>query len=216
LNSELEHVFINRVLFNDSRFNKKHSGSAFFIRYKEKVYGVTAKHILQFTKTDTMKSVDFRNELVKWEFYIPNKPQFTIEAGRLVNANPNESLELPLFGDWLIFEINQSIPQEVHIFELSEKSLSAADELSVWGFPYNSSSPEIPFQTTGRFDRYNTASHSFYVNVPKNDFLGCSGGPVVDNQGKVVGLVSKGYFDETEQKMIFQPASISYFKEVLG
>jgi hypothetical protein len=211
----LENVFINRVSFTDSRYNKEHSGSAFLIRYNEKVYGVTAKHILQFTKTDTMKSVHFGDNLESWEFYIPNKPQFTIKVGNLINSNPNELLEDPIFGDWLIFEIKDSIPKEVNVFELSRKSLFNGDELTVWGFPYNSNPSDKPFHCSGEFDRYNHENHSFYMNVPKHDYLGCSGGPIVDTIGNIVGLVSKGYFDESLQKMIFQPSSISYFKEVL-
>jgi sensor histidine kinase regulating citrate/malate metabolism len=51
--------------------------------------------------------------------------------------------------------------------------------------------------------------------VSKGNYGGCSGGPVLDAQGKVVGIVSMGYFNEKENRMVFEPASLAYFKKVM-
>ena len=52
--------------------------------------------------------------------------------------------------------------------------------------------------------------------MPKGTYNGCSGGPVLDSEGKLVGIVSMGYFNEKENKMIFEPASLDYFKTVIN
>ena len=53
------------------------------------------------------------------------------------------------------------------------------------------------------------------MEVPQGRYNGCSGGPVIDEAGKLVGLVSMGYYNEAEKKMIFEPASIAYFLDII-
>lgn len=210
-----EKVFVCKVSFKDSQFDNEHAGSGFFIKYKGQVYGVTAKHVLFFAKTDSMNSVDFGDELLSWKFSSRSDSTLSIKAGKLINSNPAETLAGQLQGDWLIFEINQPLPDQVYVHELRDTPLEMGEPLSFMGFPYKSEHPEKPLRINGTFESPKD-TYSFNMNVPRGEYFGCSGGPVIDSENKVVGLVSMGYYNEQESKMIFEPASVNYFKEIVS
>lgn len=212
--SEKHKVFISSVKFHDPQYNKAHVGSGFFISHKGSVYGVTAKHVLYFAKTESMDAVDFNGELKSWEFISPSDPSIKIKAGNLLNHNSEELLSEPIKGDWLIFEIENELPENVHVFEISDVDPSIGEELSFTGFPYESKDPSLPLSVNGSYQG-SEEQWVFTMNVPRGNYGGTSGGPVLNRNGQVVGLVSMGYFNEEEQRMIFLPASVSYFKEVI-
>ncbi len=65
--SKIDSVFLNDVKFKNSKFDNPHAGSSFLVRYKRKIYACTAKHVLLFAKTDSMKTVSFGDELTSWK-----------------------------------------------------------------------------------------------------------------------------------------------------
>lgn len=208
-------VFVCQVSFKEAQFNNHHAGSGFFIQYNGQNYGVTAKHILLFAKTDKMDSIDFGDELESFEFVSPSDSTLRIRAGQLINSNPDEKLGNTFFGDWLIFEIDEDLPESVKVFEISSKPPQTGDILSFKGFPYQSDTPSVPSKVEGGFLQV-LDEFTFDMKVPKGNYGGCSGGPVTDQDGKVVGLVSMGYFDQNTQQQVFHPASIAYFIDVIN
>ena len=213
--SEKYKVFISSVKFHDSQYDNTHAGSGFFISYKGSVYGVTAKHVLYFAKTDSMTAVDFNEELKSWEFVSPADTTIRIKAGKLVNTNSDELLSEPLKGDWLIFEIEDELPENIHVHEISNKEPDNGEKLSFSGFPYESKDPLAPLTINGSYEG-SEEKWVLKMNVPKGNYGGMSGGPVTNSNGQVIGLVSMGYFNQEEQRMVFQPSSVSYFKEVIA
>ena len=71
-----------------------------------------------------------------------------------------------------------------------------------------------PTRISGTFVEY-TAEGNLLVDVPPARYNGCSGGPVFDENGQLVGLVSMGFFDEKQGTIRFEPAGLWYLKEVL-
>ncbi len=206
-NAQVDSVLVSNVEFNNAKYNNPHAGSGFLLEYKNKIYAITAKHVLFFAKTDSMKTVSFNGDLKLWEFNSKVLPNKKIIAGKLINENSNELIEMPPKGDWLIFETNKNIPKNVAIYQLREDPLKLGEEVYFLGYPYKS---KKSINIKGTYIGL-TKDNNLRLNVPKSTYNGCSGGPVLDKQGKLVGLVSMGYFNEKENKMIFEPASLGYF-----
>lgn len=209
--AQIDSVLISDVKFKDSKFDNSHAGSGFLLKYKGKVYGVTAKHVLFFAKTDRMKTVSFGDDLKSWEFVSKTSPTKRALAGKLLNENPKELMEMPPKGDWLIFEIEGKIPKEMAIYSLRVEPLEEGEEVRFLGYPYKA---QKPISINGSFIGF-TQENNLRLKVPKGVYGGCSGGPVLDEKGKLVGIVSMGYFNKKENKMIFEPASLNYFKEII-
>lgn len=208
--AQIDSVLVCNVKFKKSQFNNAHAGSGFLLSYKNKVYGITAKHVLFFAKTDSMKTISFGNELLSWNFN-SKKTKTTIPAGKLINENTNEYIKMPPDGDWLIFEITEKIPKDITVYSLRNKPIQVEESLHFLGYPYKS---EVPINITGKFIGF-TPEQNLRLDVPKGNYSGCSGGPVLDTDGKLIGIVSLGYYDEENRKMVFEPASLDYFKQVI-
>jgi len=210
--AQIDSVLISNVKFKNAKFDNPHAGSGFLLKYKNKVYAITAKHVLFFAKTDSMKTISFGDALKSWEFVSKTSPNKRVLAGKLINEDTNELLEMPPKGDWLIFEIEGSIPKDIAVFSIREQPLSINEEVYFLGYPYKTTQP---VNITGNYIGL-TKDNNLRLDVPKGTYNGCSGGPVLDSKGKLVGIVSMGYFNKKEDKMVFEPASLNYFKEVIN
>ncbi|MAM28670.1 MAG: hypothetical protein CMC13_06565 [Flavobacteriaceae bacterium] len=209
--AQTDSVLVNNVQFKDSKFNNPHAGSGFILKHNNKLYGITAKHVLFIAKTDSMKTISFDKQLKSWEFKSKKNDKVSVLAGKLINEDPNEAIEMPPKGDWLIFEIESNIPKDVAVYEVREEPLTIGEKIRFLGYPYkNYKAASVQGSLIGF-----TPENNLKLNVPKGNYGGCSGGPVLDANGKVVGIVSMGYFNQKEQKMIFEPASLDYFKQII-
>lgn len=210
--AQIDSVLISDVKFKDSKFDNPHAGSGFLLNYKDKVYAITAKHVLFFAKTNSMKTVSFGEDLKSWNFRSKVNPNVQITAGKLINENKKEPIEMPPKGDWLIFEVEGMISDNVAIYSLRDSPLIKGEDVYFLGYPYkNNQSIKIKGTFIGL-----TKDDVLRLDVPKGTYNGCSGGPVLDSQGMLVGLVSMGHFDEKNNKMIFEPASLDYFKQIVN
>lgn len=210
--AQVDSVLISNVQFKNAKYNNSHAGSGFLLKYKRKVYAVTAKHVLFFAKTDSMKSISFGGELKSWEFISKVNTQTKVNAGKLINENPNELIEMPPKGDWLIFEVNEKVPKNVVVYKLRKKPLVIGEEVHFLGYPYKN---EKHITVQGKLKGF-TKDNNLSLSVPKGTYNGCSGGPVLDLAGRVVGLVSMGYFNSKTDQMVFEPASLEYFKQIMN
>lgn len=209
--AQQDSVLVCNVKFKDSKFNNPHAGSGFLLKHNEKIYGITAKHVLFFAKTDSMKSIDFGNALKSWTFQSKSTNN-SIKASKLINQNPNEAIEMPPKGDWLIFEVTAPIPDDVVVYQIREKPLEIGEKFEFLGVPYKR---EKAICVQGNFIGF-TPDKNLKLKVPNGNYGGCSGGPVLDSEGKLVGIVSMGYFNKKENQYIFEPASLDYFKQVIN
>jgi len=136
--TKVDSVFISDVKFHNAEHNNEHAGSSFQVKYKGEIYDCTAKHVLSFAKTDSMKTVSFGHELASWEFISKVNANTHISVRKLVNENKEEKIVMPPVGDWLIFEVTGEIPKNAAIYRLRKKALAKGDALSVIGYPYQS------------------------------------------------------------------------------
>lgn len=209
--AQTDSVLVCDVKFKKQKFNNPHAGSGFLLEYDGKVYACTAKHVLFFAKTDSMKTISFGGKLKSWEFVSKKNEKNKVLAGKLINENPNEAIEMPPKGDWLVFEIQGDVPKDIIIYSLREKPLNKGEKVSFLGYPYNTTKPVNVVGSLIDFTKEGNLS----LDVPKGNYAGCSGGPVLDTNGKLVGLVSMGYFDQKENKMVFEPSSSDNFKALI-
>lgn len=211
-NAQIDSVLISKAKFKNTKFNNAHAGSGFLLEYKNKIYGITAKHVLFFAKTDSMKTISFNNALKSWEFVSKRSPNKKVLAGKLVNEDSNEILEMPPKGDWLIFEIDGSVPKDIAVYSLRDEPLKKGESVHFLGHPYKTTKA---INIKGTFIGLNK-DNNLRLDVPKGVYNGCSGGPVLDSDGKLVGIVSMGYFNKKENEQIFEPASLDYFKAIIN
>ncbi len=209
--AQIDSVLICNAKFKNSKFDNPHAGSGFLLKYNGKVYGITAKHVLFFAKTDSMKTISFEGSLKSWSFTSKKSSSNSVLGGKLINENLNEIIEMPPKGDWLIFEIKGKIPKDIAVYSLRNEPLEMEENVHFLGYPYGSNQP---VNIKGNFIGL-TGENNLRLDVPIGKYNGCSGGPVLDSYGKLIGIVSMGYYNEKENKMIFEPASLEYFKNVI-
>ncbi len=211
-NAQIDSVLVCKASFKNSKFDNQHAGSGFLLRHNNKIYAITAKHVLFFAKTDSMKTISFGDELKSWILYSKENKANRLITGKLINENIDEPIIMPPKGDWLIFEVKGKIPDNIAIYSLRNTPLKMNETVHFLGYPYKN---EHPITVSGTFIGL-TEDNNLKLDVPKGNYGGCSGGPVIDKNGKLVGIVSMGYFNEKEQKYVFEPASLDYFKTAIN
>lgn len=209
--AQSDSVWVCDVKFKKAQFDNTHAGSGFLLEHDGEVYGITAKHVLFFAKTESMKTVSFGDELKSWTLRSANGSLKNIELGTLINEDKEEAIAMPPKGDWLVFETKGVLPKTAKVHSMRETPLQVGEEVFFMGFPYNE---EKAVKVKGRFTGF-TADGNLSLDVPQGKYGGCSGGPVVDKNGDLVGIVSMGYFNKELNKQIFEPASLDYFKTVI-
>lgn len=206
-NAQKDSVLVCKASFKNPKFDNAHAGSGFLLKYKSKIYAITAKHVLFFAKTDSMKTISFGEELKSWTLYSKLNENQAVVVGKLINENVNEEITMPPKGDWLIFEVKGTIPKDVVVYSLRDEPLKIGENVHFLGYPYQM---EKPVSIDGKFINL-TKEGNLRLDVPIGKYNGCSGGPVLDENGKLVGIVSMGYFNKKANKMVFESASLNYF-----
>ena len=146
--AQVDSVMVCDVKFKNSSFNNPHAGSGFLLKYEGKNYAITAKHVLFFAKTDSMKTVSFGDDLKSWEFTSKASPNKKVKASKLINENTDELIEMPPKGDWLIFDVKEEIPKGIAIHTLRDTPVELGESVDFLGYPYKS---EEPVRVKGTF-----------------------------------------------------------------
>lgn len=205
---------INNVSFNNPSFNKPNASNGFLVKFKNKTYAITAKHILNFAKTDKMKFVDFEGELKQWKMHPKNDSTQFIIVDKLLNTSKTDSLTWSYmdnnwdnYNDWLVFSIKENKtkykPLKVRI-----EPLKKDESLYAVGWSYkDSTGTQRVYQY--KFDKVDGNYYNLkQINGPKS-LGGLSGSPIVDRKGNVIGLVSSGWEDENTKEVFVQATSLT-------
>ena len=208
-------ALLNDVSFKQAEHNNAHAGSAFLLDTGNEIVGVTAKHVLFLAKTKAMNAVHFRGGLKKWAFHPKGDKTNPVIAQRLLNANADEKLDFGkiMHKDCLVFSL-QTQPTHIQVLKLRKTPLQANETVFVLGYPYADKSNAMHVYQ-GKFVKNKASNLLIRLEDTKIRLNGMSGGPVVDEQGRLVGVVSRRIKDETTGEVYFAPVSTDYLKTVL-
>ncbi|RZK18744.1 MAG: hypothetical protein EOO43_12280, partial [Flavobacterium sp.] len=128
-------ALLNKVDFIDSKYDQQKFGCAFLLKFKNDTFGVTAKHLLKFIKSDEMKGVSFDSGIKKWSLFPLSKPSENIVVEKLLNENKNETIteKATYEDDWLIFALKEN-HSNVKPLEIRETPLIRGEKLFVVGW----------------------------------------------------------------------------------
>lgn len=206
-------ALINNVSYKDSNFNNSNASNGFLVQFENKTYGITAKHVLMIAKTDKMKFVDFEGALEQWKMHPKDDTTKYVILDQLLSTNRKDLLTWEYMGDnwetyndWLVFSIKENDTNHKQL-KFRGSPLNKGENLYAIGWTYKDT---IGAQRTYeyKFDKTEGNYHNLIqIKGPKN-LGGLSGAPIVDEKGKLVGLVSSGWEDEKTKETILQATSV--------
>jgi hypothetical protein len=193
----------NKIDFIDSKFDQARFGCGFLLKYRADTFAVTAKHLLMFIKSDEMKKFTLENYVKSWSMFPLDQKEEVVITDKLLNENKSESLQdrSIYLQDWLLFSIKKNA-SKIKSLEPRLKPLNAGEKLYVLGWTRKMESGS---QRVYEFEYYKTIDNRILLKdlVVPPQLGGLSGGPLVDEQGLVVGIVSGGTLDPDTNKKYF-------------
>jgi hypothetical protein len=151
----------------------------------------TAKHILTYFKSDTMKSVFFANSLKEWRAFPKNNPTDVVVADSLLNADSTEALgRIPSQRDWLLFSIKQK-SKKIQPLKFRTDPLVPGEPVFIVGWRYSDTSCTQRIYE-GNYVESQEGSVIISTKLLSNNRMpGLSGSPVIDARGCVIGVMSQ-------------------------
>jgi hypothetical protein len=182
-------TMINQIEYVGKKFPI--AGCSFLLDTGKDTLVATAKHILTYFKSDTMKSVFFANSLKEWRMFPKNNPADVVVADSLLNADSTEALpRIPSQRDWLLFSIKQK-SKNIKPLKFRTDPLQPGEPVFIVGWRYTDTS------CTQRIyeGNYVESSEGSVIISTKllsdNRMPGLSGSPVIDSHGCVIGIMSQ-------------------------
>jgi CBS domain-containing protein len=209
-------TLVNGITFFDSRFDQPKFSCGFLLRYGKDTLAITAKHLLNVIKSDKMNAVSLENSIKSWVLYPLTKNTELVITDKLLNENKKELLvdKSTYINDLLIFSIREN-HSKVKPLEIRTTSLILGEKLYAVGWTRKMESGE---QRVYEFEFYKIIGNRILLKdviVPEL-FGGLSGAPIVDESGKVVGIVSNSTTEPETKKKYFSPYYLTDLKSFIG
>jgi Trypsin-like peptidase domain len=183
-------LLTNYAIFKNHK-DEMQGASAFLINYQNKIFAVTAKHLLgdAMGVVPEIKIKELNNYLISWKMFprVPVNP--ALDTVRIGATKLNYDL---LDKDILLLEVvntNFKILPLTPGFDLPKKG----DTLYIIGCPYSQEKCKQNIYEV-YFDSYDDRESMLkYIIKAKFELPGFSGAPVVDANGKVVSILTTGW-----------------------
>jgi len=208
-------ALINHFEYFEGEHEFQQLGSAFLIKYRNDTFAITAKHILAILKPDSLKNLTFDNFIKKWTMSPLNNESETVIIDQLLNEDTTEILKSDtLFKkDWLVFSIKENRSKVIPL-EFRDTPLVKGEKLYIIGWTRHMTEGA---QRVYEFEFYKTNGTHFLMKkiIAPEKTGGLSGGPVVDRNGKLVGIVSNSQFSFRNMEKLMSPVGTVELKEFL-
>jgi hypothetical protein len=206
---------INHFEYFEGEHEFNQLGSAFLLKYKNDTFAITAKHILAILKPDSMKNLTLDNFIKNWTMSPLNKESEIVIMDKLLNENKSENLKSETIynKDWLVFSIKEN-RSKVLPLEFRDTPLVKGEKLYIIGWTRHMKEGA---QRVYEFEFYKTnGTHILLKKIIVPEKMGgLSGGPVVDINGKLVGIVSNSKFSFWNMENLVSPVGVVELKEFL-
>jgi len=195
-------TMINQIEYTDK--NHPIAGCGFLLDTGDEILAATAKHVLVYFKSESMKSVSFGGTLKQWRMFPKNNPDDVVVLDELINENPGEPLEnIPSERDWLLFTIKER-SENIQPLKFRSEPVREGEKVYIIGWRYTDRDcPQVVYE--GNFVR--SEQGSFLITTKEltdNTTPGLSGSPVIDSKGYLLGLMSQ------KAEEMERPSSLDY------
>jgi hypothetical protein len=204
---------INNVSYTDSSFDNPNASNGFLVAYENETYAITAKHILMIAKTTHMTFVDFEGSLKAWRMHPKNDNNSYVVIDELLSTNRKDSLtwnymntNWDTYNDWLVFSVKENKTTHKPL-KFRKKPLKKGESLYAVGWSYKDSIGKQRVYEY-KFDNTEGNYHNLIQIQGPKSLGGLSGAPIVDKNGRVVGLVSSGWEDEKTKQVFLEATSM--------
>lgn len=196
---------VNHYEYFEGKHKFDQLGTAFLLKYREDTFAITTKHTLAILKTDSIKNLSLENFIKSWTMSALTRENEMVVTDKLLNEDKSESLKSKeaLKKDWLVFSIKENNANVIPV-EFREKPLVKGEKLYVVGWTRHMKEGD---QRVYEFKYYKTKGthHLLKKIIVPEKFGGLSGAPVLDEEGKLIGMVSTSKFDLLAMKKLFAP-----------
>jgi len=182
-------AMVNEIEYVDQYFPV--AGCAFLLDTGSDTVAATAKHVLIYFKSDSMETISFDDDLVRWIMHPKNSPGDSVAIGRMINEDPGERITYaPSRSDWLLFEIGERSPR-IEPLRFRNRPMEKGERVFIVGWRYTDlDCPQVIYQgnVVGWGDGEVIISTE---ELADNTIPGLSGAPVIDSDGRLIGLMSQ-------------------------
>lgn len=190
-------------------------GTAFLLKYRNDTFAITTKHTLAFLKPDSIKNLTLDNFIKTWTMHPLNKENEVVITDRLLNEDKSESLKGKdkFVKDWLVFSIKEN-NAKVTPLEFREAPLKKGEKLYAVGWTRHMKEGEQRVYEFEYYKKKGTHHLMRRILIPEK-MGGMSGGPVIDDTGKLVGIVSGHEFSILAMEKMLSPVGTDDLKAFL-
>jgi hypothetical protein len=206
---------VNHYEYFDENQMYNQLGTAFLLKYQNDTFAITAKHTLAVLKSDSIKNLSLENFIKKWTMSPLTKENEMVVVDKLLNEDKSESLKSKTLHekDWLVFSIKENNANVIPL-EFRENPLIKGEKLYAIGWTRHMKEGN---QRVYEFEYYKTKGthHLMKKLIIPEKMGGLSGAPVVDEDGKLVGIVSNSKFNLFSMEKMFAPVGTIELKAFL-